>query len=249
MDYWGARIYNYCERGQDSAFWAEPLNAVSNAAFIIAALVATFELLSQPKERRGLAEGALILIVYVIGVGSFLFHTYATRWAMIADTAPIGLFMLAYVVYALRRYLELPWLLVLLLLGGFIASLHYAGGIQCRPQFLPITAVASARCLNGTVGYAPAFFALVLISGVLLAMRHAAWRPLAAASVVFLSSMTFRTLDFELCRFTHFAGHVTGTHFLWHLLNAVLLYLLLRAAIQYGTGRAASAQRARPSAA
>jgi hypothetical protein len=242
MDYWGARIYNYCERGQDSAFWAEPLNAVSNAAFIIAAIIATFELLSQPKDWRGLAEAALILLVYVIGTGSFLFHTYATRWASIADTAPIGLFMLAYFGYALRRYLGLHWVLVLLCVGGFVASLQYAGGIQCRPQFLPITAAASARCLNGTLAYAPALVALVLISAVLLVVRHAAWRYLGAASVVFFASMTFRTLDFELCRFTHFAGHVSGTHFLWHVLNAVVLYLLLRAAILYGVPRPAPAQ-------
>src|SRR5262245_30433974 len=99
MDYWGAKIYNYCERGQESGFWAEPLNAISNAAFIIAALIATLAFFSQARERRGLAEAGLILLVYVIGTGSFLFHTYATRWASIADTAPIGLFMLAYFAY------------------------------------------------------------------------------------------------------------------------------------------------------
>ena len=92
---WGAKIYNYCERGGDPAFWAEPLNAVSNAAFIIAALFATREFFLRPSGQRGLAEAGLILLVYVIGIGNFLFHTYATRWASIADTAPIGLFMLA----------------------------------------------------------------------------------------------------------------------------------------------------------
>lgn len=231
---WGAKIFNYCERGGDAAFWAEPLNAVSNAAFIIAALFATREFFSRPSGQRGLAEAGLILLVYVIGTGSFLFHTYATRWASIADTAPIGLFMLAYFAYALRRYLGLHWILVLLALGAFVASLQYAGTIECRPQLLPITAKASARCLNGTVAYAPAFIALALIAVVLAAVGHAAWKYLAAASVVFLASMTLRTLDFELCHLTHVAGHVTGTHFLWHVLNAVTLYLLLRAAVLYG---------------
>ena len=161
---WGAKIYNYCERGGDAAFWAEPLNAVSNAAFIIAALFATREFLSRPSGQRRAAEAGLILLVYVIGIGSFLFHTYATRWAAIADTAPIGLFMLAYFAYALRRYLGLHWVLVLLGVGAFVASLQYARGIQCRPEFLPITAKASARCLNGTVAYSPAFVALALIA-------------------------------------------------------------------------------------
>ena len=42
---WDARIFRYCERGGDAAFWAEPVNAATNAAFIIAALLALRELL------------------------------------------------------------------------------------------------------------------------------------------------------------------------------------------------------------
>jgi hypothetical protein len=231
---WGAKIYNYCERGQDHAFWAEPLNAVSNAAFIVAALVATIQFLRQPADRRGLAEGGLILLVYVIGIGSFLFHTYATRWAALADTAPIGLFMLAYFAYVLRQYLRLNWVWTLLGVGLFIVSLRYAGSIECRPELLPITAQAGKRCLNGTMGYTPAFIALALMSLVLAAARHPAWKYLAAAALVFLASMTFRTLDIEICALTHLGGRAVGTHFLWHVLNAVTLYLLLRAAILHG---------------
>ena len=52
----GEKIFIYCERGQDPSFWAEPLNAVSNAAFIIAALVATHDYLKAPPERRTLAK-------------------------------------------------------------------------------------------------------------------------------------------------------------------------------------------------
>jgi hypothetical protein len=234
MDYWGAKIYNYCERGQDHAFWAEPLNAVSNAAFIVAALVATIQFLRQPADRRGLAEGGLILLVYVIGIGSFLFHTYATRWAALADTAPIGLFMLAYFAYVLRQYLGLNWIWTLLGVGLFIASLRYAGSIECRPELLPITAQAGKRCLNGTMGYTPAFIALALTAPTLAAVRHAAWKYIAAASLVFLAAMTFRTLDIEICALTHMGGRAVGTHFLWHVLNAVTLYLLLRAAILHG---------------
>jgi hypothetical protein len=35
---WG-KVYSYCERGGDPTFWAEPLNAISNGAFIIAVLI------------------------------------------------------------------------------------------------------------------------------------------------------------------------------------------------------------------
>ncbi len=101
---WYAKIYSYCERGGDPSFWAEPLNAISNGAFIIAGLVAAYQLARQPAAHRAVFEWLLVLLVIVIGIGSFLFHTYATPWAVLADTIPISLFMLAYLGYALPIY-------------------------------------------------------------------------------------------------------------------------------------------------
>lgn len=241
------KIFIYCERGQDPSFWAEPLNAISNAAFIIAALVATREYLRAPRETRPVAAGVLVLLTYVIGAGSFLFHTYATRWASLADQIPIAVFMMAYFAFVLRRFMGLNWVLVVLGLAAFFVAIRYAATIQCSyGELLPITARSGARCLNGTVAYAPALIALVA-AAVLLAL-HPAGRLLALASVVFLASMTFRTLDIELCALTVVGGHARGCHFLWHVLNALMLYILLRAAIRHGGPRvpAAGPQTLRP---
>jgi hypothetical protein len=235
---WMEHIFRYCERGQDPSFWAEPLNAVSNAAFLIAAVVAGVELARRPDASRRLAEWALVALVFIIGVGSFMFHTFATRWAAIADTGPIGLFMLAYLCFALRRYLNLPWLAVLLGLGVFVWSLNAAGDISCPPG-LGITDAARGPCLNGTVGYVPAGIAMLGIGAVLLVLGHPAWRLLLAAGGVFVVSMFFRTVDWELCEATRAFGRLNGTHFLWHLLNAATLYLLLRAAIASPSAAAA----------
>ena len=97
------KIFSYCERGGNPAFWAEPFNAISNGAFLIASLLALIAWARMPAARRGLAELGLILTVAIIGIGSFLFHTIATRWSAIADIAPIGAFMLIFAVYAMRR--------------------------------------------------------------------------------------------------------------------------------------------------
>ena len=230
------KIFIYCERGQDPAFWAEPMNALTNGAFIIAAAVATREYWAAPPERRHLSTGLLILLTYTIGVGSFLFHTYATRWAALADTIPIALFMLAYFGFLLRRFLGLHWLVAVAGVAAFYATLWYAGSIECRyDTLLPITSRTGARCFNGTLGYAPAFFALVAAAALLAALRHPAWRLIGLAALVFLASMTFRTLDLELCNRIRLGDLAVGTHFLWHVLNALTLYLLLRAAIRYGS--------------
>lgn len=245
---WQAKIFNYCERGSSGAFWAEPLNAISNGAFLLAALVAVVHMLTGRERRHGIAEWALAGLVVVIGIGSFLFHTLATRWSAIADVAPIGVFMLAYFVYALRRFARLNWLLVAAALALFVLALRYAGQIQCRPQLLSVTAAARGRCLNGTLAYAPAFVALIGVGALLALRRHPAWRYLVGAGLVFLASMFFRTVDLELCAATRLAGRTIGTHALWHMLNALTLYILLLAATRHGSPPAHPGPPSRPRA-
>lgn len=231
---WQQKIFRYCERGGDPGFWAEPLNAISNGAFIIAALVAALILARRPAgQRGGIAEWALIAMTFVIGVGSYLFHTYATLWAAKADTIPIGIFMFAYVAYALRRYLALNWLLVLIGLAVFWWSLQYAAGIQCRAGLFAV--VGNARhCLNGTMTYAPALVAMVVIGTAAAVRRQRAAPYLFAAAVVFLAAMTFRTVDWEMCSRSIVAGRTLGTHFLWHTFNGLALFILLLGAIRHG---------------
>ena len=129
-------------------------------------------------------------------------------------------------------------MVVVLAVAGFVWSLKFAGAVACRPALLPITAAAGAPCLNGTAGYVPAFVALLAVALGLTAMRHPAWQYLLGASAVLLASLTFRTLDLELCGLTRIASRPIGTHFLWHVLNAATLYLLLLGAIRHGRERA-----------
>ncbi|MCC5950335.1 MAG: hypothetical protein JJT89_17925, partial [Nitriliruptoraceae bacterium] len=66
---WSEQVIAYCERG-DFGFWAEPVNAVTNAAFLIAAAV------MWPRARGVPMAQALVVVLAVIGVGSFLWHTH-----------------------------------------------------------------------------------------------------------------------------------------------------------------------------
>lgn len=236
---WHDQIFRYCERGQDGTFWAEPLNAATNGAFLIAAVLAAVELARRPGRASSIAEPLLVALVLVMGIGSFLFHTTATRWASYADTVPIGIFMLSYLAYALRRYLKLGWIWIALAMGAFAWSLQLAGKVQCGPGLLSVTQAAQGPCLNGTMGYMPAFAALAGISLLLAILRHPAWRYLALAAGILLVSMGFRSVDLEICDLSRFMGHRLGTHFLWHILNATMLYVLLLAAIRHGVPRAA----------
>lgn len=232
-----AEIFRYCERGQGAGFWAEPVNAVSNVAFIIAAVLAAAALVRTRATRDALAEWFLVAVLFAIGVGSFLFHTFATRWAAVADVAPIGVFMFAYLGYALRRFLALPWLAVAAGLSVFAYAMQLADGIECRVTLVSVVEAARGPCLNGTAAYTPAFGAMLLIGLVLALQRHPAPRYLLGAAGVFLVSMIFRTIDFEVCALTRIAGRAIGTHFMWHILNATTLFLLVIAAIRHGAAR------------
>ncbi len=139
---WNEKVFAYCERGSDPGFWAEPLNAVSNAAFIIAAVLA---LIDWRRSRREAMELLLIITVFLIGIGSFLFHTVATKWARFGDVAPIGVFMLGYLVFALRRFVGLNWPGAAVAIGCFLAAGAIAG-FNALSRVAPASMVRWAMC-------------------------------------------------------------------------------------------------------
>ena len=199
---WGAQFDAYCER-TDLSFWSEPLNAVTNAAFLIAAYVMW-------RRTRGLnlplAQG-LVLLLTAIGIGSFLFHTLATRWAATADTAPIGLFILLYLFAANRDYWRMPLWAALL---GTLAFIPYA--IVLVPVFrdLPFFGISAV--------YWPVPL-LIAIYAVLLRRRQPETaKGLAIGAGILIVSLTARSLDEPLCDIIP-----VGTHIWWHILNATML--------------------------
>jgi Ceramidase len=233
---WHNQIFSYCERGQSGHFWAEPLNAFSNALFVLVAVVACVVWLRQPSERRGTVQALMIGLVGLIGLGSFAFHTFATRWAMVADVAPITAFMFVYLAFALRQFLGWSWLSVALGAIGFAALLAGADSLPCPASWS--AAITGPRCLNGSLGYVPAFAMLIVVG--LLALRQpersgapTAGRALLASGGVFAVSLVARTLDWTVCDATRMFGQPLGTHFVWHTLNSVTLGLLLATALRF----------------
>jgi len=125
MDF-SRRIYNYCERGflpgpGADDFWAEPWNAATNGSFMFAALLGLILAL-----RAGRLDGPVIwltVLTFAVGVGSFLFHTYAVVWAALTDTIPIMLFILSYFAIAMRCYGGFGWGRSLMLMFSFFLLL------------------------------------------------------------------------------------------------------------------------------
>src|SRR5580704_4745192 len=148
---WSQPIDLYCER-TDAAFWSEPVNAVSNVAFLIAAAAAFVRW--RRGDRGDWPALALIGVVTAVGIGSFTFHTVATRGAVLADVVPIAVFIYGYLLLALRRFLGLPCIAA----GAIVVA--YAAAAQ------GLSSLAPPRFLNGSVGYLPALAALIVVAAV-----------------------------------------------------------------------------------
>ena len=197
---WTAQIDSYCER-TSPAYWAEPINAVTNLAFIIAALV-----MWQRTTGNRTAQ-VLCAILFCIGVGSYLFHTHATAWAALADTAPIGVFILVYLFAVNRSVVGWPLWGALL---GTIAFFPYAAVVTMTLNRVPFLSISN---FYWTVPI------LLVIYGA--ALRHrapATARGFLAGAGLLSVSITARSLDEILC-----PALPIGTHFLWHCLNGVML--------------------------
>ncbi|HKJ62846.1 MAG TPA: hypothetical protein VKA94_12780 [Hyphomicrobiales bacterium] len=230
------KIFAYCERGLDPSFWAEPVNALTNLGFIFASVIALAMLSGKSGEAK-LMRYLLILNVFIIGVGSFIFHTYATRWASAADVIPIGVFMLVYLGYALYVFARVPLLVVIPAIAFFAYIIGESKGISCTALGLDWGFFRATNCLNGSFGYIPALGAMLLIGLWLGIRRHPAALYVFAAGLVFVVSVGFRATDRIWCNQISFMDKAIGTHFMWHSLNSVVLFLLLFAAVRHGGRR------------
>ncbi|MBP7001390.1 ceramidase domain-containing protein [Amaricoccus sp.] len=220
---WFAPLDNYCER-TDPSYWSEPLNAVSNAAFLLAAL-ACWRMLG---ERRDPGARLLVAILAAIGVGSFLFHTHAERWALAADVIPIQVFILVYLHLATTRFFRLPGWAGLAAVAAFVPA-----------DILGARAIAAVTGpLNGSVSYLPV---PILIAGFALALRGrapATARGLAIGAGLLAASLAFRTIDAAVC-----PALPIGTHFLWHLLNGAMLGWMIAVLVRHDRDLAKPAPR------
>ncbi len=196
---WTRAIDAYCER-TDPGYWAEPVNALTNIAFLIAAVIVW------RRGARGIA-GVLAAILFVVGVGSWLFHTHATAWAALADTTPIAAYILVYV-YAANRWL---WgLSRVWSVAGALAFIPYAAVVTPLFAAVPFLAISSVY-----------WSVPLLIAGYAVGLHHrlpVAARGLAIGAAILVVSLVFRSLDVPSCAAIPF-----GTHFMWHILNAVML--------------------------
>ncbi len=206
---WNEQVIAYCER-TDFGFWAEPVNAVTNLSFVIAAFVVW------PMTRGLPLARALAVVLATIGVGSFLWHTYATRWAGLADVLPILGFILIYLFAATRDYLGARPLVAALVTALFLPYAMAFGWV--------------AGLVIPELGANALYFSVaVLIAGYgLWLLPSATGRGLLIGAGLLVLSLGARMADDLVC-----AQIATGSHFLWHILNGIMLGWMIRVYVRH----------------
>ncbi|MDJ0832795.1 MAG: ceramidase domain-containing protein [Gammaproteobacteria bacterium] len=196
----------YCER-LGPGLWAEPVNALTNLAFFISAFMVW--VLAKQRELLSTSSWLLIILIVGIGLGSGLFHSFATGWARLLDELSILMFQIVF----LWLYCQYVISLRVLLTGCAVLAFVLISLIM--PQF--------SHLLNGSLAYAPALAVLLVLA--IYHYRHAGTerRILLWAVLVLALSLSLRTIDIALCE-----SFALGTHFLWHVLNGLVLYLVTR---------------------
>ena len=198
-----ADYHLYCER-LDPGLLAEPVNALTNAAFLIAAwmLWRTWR-----RQNRNPPEAQLLIaLIVAIGIGSSLFHTFATLWARVLDEVPILLFQLVFMWLYARRVIGWSVLAATFLAAGFLVLALYS---RQFPEWF-----------NGSLVYLPALAALLALGLYHRLSRKPAPLILLWAFGALVVALSFRTLDAAVCPY-----FPTGVHFLWHVLVALTAYL------------------------
>ena len=190
----------YCER-LDVGIWAEPINAVTNFAFILAAIIMWIRC-------KNLVEGRILaFLLFSIGCGSFLFHTFAQTWAAILDVATIVIFILAYIFVANHRFLMLSKIVSII---GVILFFPY--------QFLVVSILSNIQFFGSSVQYCPVAILIFIYSGLLRKTEPNLSLGLFIGAAILSLSIFARTIDEPIC-----SSVSVGTHFVWHILNAIML--------------------------
>jgi len=195
-----SNINIYCER-LGPELLAEPINLFTNIAFWIAALLLSTQLATPNKH-----ISSLIGLLFTIGIGSMLFHSFATPWARFLDVLPILLFQMLFVWTYIRQVIK--------------STTYIAGSTITLLLVTSLAAREFPQLLNGSLPYLPA---LIILLG--LSIYHYMTcqpKPLQLFVVggLFVGALFFRTIDASICN-----DVPIGTHFIWHLISAYMLYL------------------------
>jgi hypothetical protein len=210
---WSDPVDAYCERLGEGWF-AEPLNALSNLAFVLAAWA--LWALQNRAPRGGLPLNLRLLphLMLLVGAGSLAFHTLARVWTGWLDSVVILLFcctfLYAFMLGAARTRRT----------TAFITALAFAAAS------IAVSRLDIGAAFNGSATYTPNLVGLFVMTSYVHRRGARVFRSFLLASVTLAIALLMRTIDLALC-----PQLPLGTHFIWHVLAAFVLWQVSQALV------------------
>ncbi len=172
----------YCER-LDASFWSEPINAITNLAFIIAGWL--IWCIRSPR------SGLMAILLILIGLGSFSFHTFANRLTSLLDVLAIALYLVSFAYLIPKQWSwSSRWTQIGSVITLFILIVFCQLAINYMKPTLPWMPSGM---------YVGAWSALLLYAVLTQNSNSIAARYLWLAVIVFPFSLLSRQLDMPLC--------------------------------------------------
>lgn len=203
---------HYCER-INTEIWNEPFNIFTNVAFLFVGYLLYQKAKSSSSKNQKPHPDIWILIscIFIIGIGSAIWHILAQYWALWFDRTPILAFISLFIISCLVRIFELSLLkaIIFFLLFQVINTL--------------VLTALPPDTLNGSLFYLPTGVLLFTITLILWLQNQPIVKYyFLAGSITFVIAIVFRTIDLSVCN-----SFSIGTHFVWHILIAITIFMLM----------------------
>lgn len=199
---------NYCERISE-AFWAEPINALTNGLFFLAA-IAVYSLIKKHK-----LNGLYRVLPYelaIVGVGSFLWHTARSPITQVLDGSLLYIFILTVLVLLLKQLSgkwNIAWFGLIGLVLFQVAVFIFVPALRDTP-----------------IRHIIALTTFILLSLWIKKKTGVLPKNLLIAIASYITAIVAKGVDLSVCNV-----FPIGTHFLWHALGAMAGYFSVKTLI------------------
>ncbi len=190
------------------------LNQISNIAFIIGAIYTWYTW--KQHNSNDYFSLLLIILVALIGLGSFIFHTFPSDKTIWIDLIPIQIFGLSYFAYIGTKYFEASNLKIFLALVTFFFARQY--WIVYMPR----------GAIGGGITHIPTLLLLLSCSILLLSKYKKFSTMLLTAGTIYIIALITRAFDKQIS-----LEFPIGAHWIWHILTALTASILIFATVQY----------------
>lgn len=202
----------YCERISNYIF-AEPVNLITNLAFIISAFF-VYKML-KAKNVKNSIYNFFPWIIFLISLGSSLWHLYGSPITLPFDAVPVYIF-LGLSLFLLLENLSKSAKLKFGIIGIFIL-------------FQIFLTINFPHLFNGSIHHIASVALLsALIIWIYRKIGKTAALQLFYIFLIYAVAIIFRTIDIQICPI-----FAVGTHFLWHIFVAIGGYYIVKFLISF----------------